>query len=114
MKSPITTHILDTSAGRPATGVPVSLWRRHDDSFASMGQGETDSDGRIASGLIDSSEFRPGQYQLRFETAAYFSAAGVDSFYPRVIIDFLVSAEDEHYHVPLLIAPFGYSTYRGS
>jgi 5-hydroxyisourate hydrolase len=114
MSSPITTHILDTAGGHPAAGVAVVLFRWRDDTLAEMGRAESDAEGRIMTGLIDASEFEPGEYQIRFETAAYFAARGVDAFYPRVTIDFVVSPGQDHYHVPLLLAPFGFSTYRGS
>ena len=118
MPSPITTHVLDTSRGCPATGVPVELFRMdqgdNQDGDTSLGKGETDSDGRIASGLIDASDFSPGLYRIEFNTQRYFESTGTDAFYPQVSIQFIVSPGNDHYHVPLLLSPFGYSTYRGS
>tara|TARA_R110002049_G_scaffold2750_8_gene22209 strand:- start:146197 stop:146535 length:339 start_codon:yes stop_codon:yes gene_type:complete len=112
MNSPITTHVLDTSRGCPAAGIQVSLYRG--DQPDPIGRGETDADGRIMTGLVASDDFQPGIYRLRFETAEYFQRLERSSFYPEVIIAFETEAGQEHYHVPLLLAPFGYSTYRGS
>jgi 5-hydroxyisourate hydrolase len=110
--STLTTHVLDTSRGRPAAGVPVRL-DRHDGDWKAIASGVTDPDGRlrdwIAGGTVD-----VGRYRLTFDTASYFSAHGVRAFYPFVEIVFDVDAPAEHFHVPLLLAPFGYSTYRGS
>ena len=114
MSSPITTHILNTATGRPAAGVTVVLFRWHQGKLAEMGRGETDSDGRMMSGLIDGADYSAGEYQIRFETAAYFATHGIDTFFPRITIDFVVSPGEEHYHIPLLLTPFGYTTYRGS
>ncbi|MEM6470916.1 MAG: hydroxyisourate hydrolase [Planctomycetota bacterium] len=114
MRSPITTHILNTALGRPASGVTVRLSRFREGKFHEIGRGVTDGDGRVMTGLIDDSEYSAGEYQLRFETADYFAAQGIDAFYPRITIEFLVAPDEEHYHVPLLLTPFGYTTYRGS
>ena len=106
----ISTHVLDASAGRPAAGVAVSL------SFAAAGgwvpvePGETDGDGRHRFGAAT----EPGTYRLVFGTGAYFAACGVAAFYPEVTITFTVADPAAHYHVPLLLSPFAYSTYRGS
>jgi 5-hydroxyisourate hydrolase len=110
--SPITTHVLDTSRGRPAAGVPVVLERAVDSSWQPIARGATDGDGR-ASDLLSSAP-EPGRYRLTFDTGAYFSAAGDAGFYPEVSVTFVVGPGAEHYHVPLLLSPFGYSTYRGS
>ncbi len=110
--SGITTHILDTARGRPASDVTVRLERRSHGAWASVSQGVTDSDGRcktLTDGAIDA-----GVYRLVFETRAYFDDLGKRSFYPEVSVAFEVVDAAEHYHVPLLLNPFGYSTYRGS
>ena len=114
MPSPITTHVLDTSQGRPAAGIGVELFRLTDDDALKVGNGQTDSDGRVTGGLIQAGDFRPGVYRIRFATQDYFQQLGCESFYPEVSITFVVAAGEEHYHVPLLLSPFGYSTYRGS
>jgi 5-hydroxyisourate hydrolase len=108
----ITTHVLDTSRGRPAVGVPVLLERASDSGWQPVGRGTTDVDGRI--GDLLSSLPERGQYRLTFDTGAYFRALGEASFYPEVSVTFVVGDGEERYHVPLLLSPFGYSTYRGS
>jgi len=114
MKSPITTHILDTARGRPAQSVAVSLSRRDaQGNLHLVGRGKTNEDGRVTD-LMAPGTLEAGVYSICFETAAYFESIGTASFYPEVTIAFHVSATDEHYHVPLLLNPFGYSTYRGS
>lgn len=112
----ITTHVLDTAIGKPAAGVRVVLERRADDgTFQLVGSGETDGDGRLRTLTPQgASHIAKGTYRITFDTAAYFSKCEVLGFYPEAAIMFEVRAEGEHYHVPLLVSPFGYSTYRGS
>lgn len=106
----ITTHVLDTATGRPAARVPVILERRDvDGQWQRVGDGETDEDGRLRT-LLPPGPAPHGTYQIRFDTAAYL---GAGAFFPEVAIVFVVS-DDRHHHVPLLLSPFGYSTYRGS
>lgn len=112
-KSPITTHILDTSLGRPAAGVLVCLERVLDGATHRVAEATTDSDGRIAAWMGDQA-LEVGHYRISFEIEAYFKKQGVVSFYPSASIDFWVRDTSQHYHVPLLLNPFGYSTYRGS
>ena len=113
--SAITTHVLDTSRGRPAAGVPVVLEKRTDEGgWQKLGSGKTDADGRLRDLLSDEQKLGPGVYRLTFDAAAYFDAQGVAGFYPEVSVTFSVSDASQHYHVPLLLSPFGYSTYRGS
>lgn len=112
--SQITSHILDTSAGRPAAGIPVTLSTRSAGHWTILGSGTTDADGRISDFLDDGVILPGGVYCLKFETEPYFASRGVKTFYPHVEIVFHVSADGQHYHVPLLLNPFGYSTYRGS
>jgi len=112
--SPITTHVLDTSLGCPAEGIAVTLYRiEKDGTCLEIGQSVTNSDGRAAD-LLAGGKALVGTYRLGFETAAYFARSGRPSFYPRVDVHFEVTTEGGHYHVPLLLSPFGYSTYRGS
>jgi 5-hydroxyisourate hydrolase len=106
--SGITTHVLDTSRGRPAEGVPVLLERAIDSGWEPAGRGTTDADGRVSELLV--SPLEPGRYRLTFDTGSYLEAG----FYPEVSVTFVVGHGEEHYHVPLLLSPFGYSTYRGS
>jgi 5-hydroxyisourate hydrolase len=111
--SGITTHVLDTSRGRPAGGVPVTLERTDEKgSWTLLGSGQTDDDGRFRTLL--STAPSAGTYRLTFDTRTYFETARLPVFYPRVAITFCTAAAEDHYHVPLLLSPFGYSTYRGS
>ncbi len=113
--SVISTHILDTARGRPAAGITVILERIGDDGAAvPVGQASTDEEGRIRQMVPASFSFEPGSYRLTFETGVYFASLHVDSFYPRVFVLFTVQDRAGHYHVPLLLSPFGYSTYRGA
>ncbi len=110
----ITTHILDTALGSPAGNVAVSLDRNVDGTFVSVGNGFTDSDGRLKTLVPAGAALEPGVYRIRFETGAYFAAKKQQGFYPYVEVVFQLTAPGGHYHVPLLLSPFGYSTYRGS
>ena len=103
----LTTHILDATAGTPAAGVDVTLV---DVAARIVAAGVTDADGRLALGPY---VLAAAEYALRFAVGAYFAGRGVDAFYPRVEISFTVG-DAAHYHVPLLLSPFAYSTYRGS
>lgn len=104
----LSTHVLDAVSGTPATGVPVTLLDARDTVLAGA---TTDDDGRVAH-LGDGLD--PGVYRLRFDTATYFSAKEVDAFYPEIVIAFEITDAAGKYHVPVLLSPFAYSTYRGS
>ncbi|HVL68104.1 MAG TPA: hydroxyisourate hydrolase [Vicinamibacterales bacterium] len=108
----ITTHVLDTMNGRPAAGVSVELLQSDGSGWRSVGRGATDADGRLRTLLPEAPV--PGVYRLRFDTGGYFGGRGLRGFYPEVLITFEVAEGNAHYHVPLLLSPFGYSTYRGS
>jgi 5-hydroxyisourate hydrolase len=112
--SKITTHVLDTARGRPAEGVPIALERQTGPSFTMLGRGATDADGRLRTLLPDAATLEPGIYRISFDTGAYFRATGTAGFYPSVSVVFEVRDASQHHHVPLLLNPFGYSTYRGS
>ena len=112
--SGISTHVLDTSLGRPATGINVSLEKQSGAAWQPAGRGTTSSDGRIAALLPSDTALAEGTYRMTFETATYFRARGAESFYPHVSVVFEVRDAKQHYHVPLLLSPYGYSTYRGS
>lgn len=113
--SAITTHVLDTSCGRPAKGVVVVLERRADgEDWTRLAGGTTNDDGRCPDLLPSGTALSAGIYRLRFATAAYFLSLGVRAFYPEVQVIFEVDNIHAHYHVPLLLSPYGYSTYRGS
>ncbi|TQV86205.1 hydroxyisourate hydrolase [Exilibacterium tricleocarpae] len=113
MRPPITTHILDTHRGAPATGVGVGLSRRTTNGWRSLACGSTDGDGRIET-WSEGFASELGVYQLEFATADYFRGLGVQTFYPSVTITFEITDRRQHYHVPLLLSAYGYSTYRGS
>jgi len=113
--SPITTHVLDTASGRPASGLPVTLESQSGDGrWAVVGKGVTDADGRVGQLLPAGASLRPGLYRLTFDTQSYFVAQELEGFYPQVTVVFEVRDPTQHYHIPLLLSPFGYSTYRGS
>jgi len=111
--SAITTHVLDTAHGRPAAGIPVRLERRSDDGWEELGRGTTDADGRCGALLAAGVEPTAGAYRLRFAVADYFAATATAAFYDRITVEFRVT-DNGHHHVPLLLNPFGYITYRGS
>ena len=108
----VSTHVLDSVTGRPAAGVVVALERLAGALWEAVGTGTTDADGRVASLAPDG--VGPGTHRVVFATGEWFAAAGRAAFYPEVTVTFTVSAGDAHLHVPLLLAPYGYSTYRGS
>ncbi len=113
--STITTHVLDTSIGRPAAGVPVRLEiQTGDQAWKALGKATTDADGRASQLFPAGTNAAAGTYRLTFDTGAYFKARGKDAFYPEVAVVFSVHDPAQHYHVPLLLSPYGYSTYRGS
>ena len=112
--SGITTHVLDISRGLPASGVPVLLEIRSAAGWRELGRAETDIDGRARQLLSAGSPLQPGTYRLTFGIETYFRARGIEGFYPEASIVFHVRDADQHHHVPLLLSPYGYSTYRGS
>ena len=111
-RSHITSHVLDSTLGRPAPGVPVSLDRLSDGEWMPVADAVTDDDGRVAE--LGPVALPGGTYRVTFDTAAYFGSTGQPVFYPAVSVSFVLAEEAEHYHVPLLLSPFAYSTYRGS
>jgi 5-hydroxyisourate hydrolase len=111
----VSTHILDSVAGQPASGVPAALTRRDDAGrWHQVEDGVTDADGRLRFAAAP----EPGAYRLTFDTGRYFATRGLTGFYPEVVITFstvpLDDSADGHFHVPLLLSPYSYSTYRGS
>lgn len=109
----ITTHVLDTAAGRPGRGIAIELERVEHGTWHMVGGGMTDDDGRLRT-LTPAGPVPEGTYRIRFQTGTYFAAQGQPGFFPVVEIQFTVVDGAQHYHVPLLLSPFGYSTYRGS
>lgn len=104
--STVSTHVLDTALGRPAAGIAVTLAT----GANVIGSGSTDADGRYRDALV----LAVGDYQLTFRVAEYFASTKRASFYSDIVIRFRIATDGEHYHVPLLLSPFGYSTYRGT
>jgi 5-hydroxyisourate hydrolase len=112
--SAITTHVLDTARGKPAGGIPITLERKNKEgAFERLGAGVTDSDGRLRD-LMKDAALSEGVYRITFDVDAYHRSVSAESFYPEVSVVFVVKDAAAHYHVPLLLSPFGFSTYRGS
>jgi 5-hydroxyisourate hydrolase len=111
--SQLTTHILDTTQGKPAAGVQIVLYQQQETGWKEIVRGITNQDGRIMDWLPKEEVLAAGLYKLKFETGAYYKQLMLPSFYPFVEVVFSI-IDGSHYHVPLLLNPFGYSTYRGS
>ncbi|WP_130177388.1 hydroxyisourate hydrolase [Cryobacterium sp. SO1] len=111
-RSHITTHVLDSVSGRPATSVGVVLEQHLHGSWRELDTASTDADGRVAD--LGPEAVSAGRYRITFDTGSYFAARGQATFYPYVTIVFELADESAHFHVPLLLSPFAYSTYRGS
>ncbi|WP_421723705.1 hydroxyisourate hydrolase [Bauldia sp.] len=110
----ITTHVLDTATGRPAAGLRIDLVRPDAPSTAAVSV-ETNADGRVDGPLVEGADMTSGAYELRFHVGAYFRNTGREGgFYETVPVRFVIETPEDHFHVPLLISPFGYTTYRGS
>jgi 5-hydroxyisourate hydrolase len=112
--SAITTHVLDTMRGIPAAGIAVLLERATEAGLQTLARGVTDAGGRLGDLLPADAALEPGTYRLSFDTEAYFAATAVEGFYPEVSVVFTAREGEPHYHVPLLLSPYGFSTYRGS
>lgn len=113
--SRITTHVLDLSLGRPAAGMPVVLEQQDEEgAWRPLGSATTDPEGRVRELLPPDTPFAPGAYKLVFDTGRYCSSVKAPAFYPHVMVEFVVEDATQHYHVPLLLSRYGYSTYRGS
>jgi hydroxyisourate hydrolase len=113
VRSPLTTHVLDTARGKPAAGLHITLERFDDTAWIPLAEGVTNTDGRVAD-LLAPGSLKAACYRITFFTGAWYAARGEACFYPEVPVVFEVSAPEEHHHVPLLLSPFGFSTYRGS
>lgn len=112
--SAITTYILDTMSGCPATGIQAILERKtHSVGWQTIAEGITDTDGRINDLLSRNDVFLPGHYRFVIETGPYYLLKSVDCFFPQITVSFVVKDPRQHYHVPLLLSPFGYTVYRG-
>jgi 5-hydroxyisourate hydrolase len=108
----VSTHVLDVARGRPAAGLSVTLSRRKPGGeWSVVGRAVTDREGRVKE--LSSTALEVGEYRLEFATGAYFKTSGTEAFYPEVSVVFATARGDTHLHVPLLLSPFGYSTYKG-
>jgi 5-hydroxyisourate hydrolase len=118
MRSPITTHVLDLGTGRPGEGIRVLLKVKQGDGWRALGSGATDADGRVEALLSPATRIEPGTYSLTFSappsSPSKKSSSSLSPFFPEITITFEVTDPSAHYHVPLLLSPYGYSTYRGS
>jgi 5-hydroxyisourate hydrolase len=112
--SPITTHVLDISRGRPAVGIEVALEILSSDEWKLLGNGLTDANGRCSTLMPEVGQIVPGIYRLVFNIAPYYAVQHTETFFGKIPVAFEIAQPEAHYHVPLLISPFGYSTYRGS
>lgn len=112
--SAITTHVLDTARGGPVAGMHVRLSRIDRERAQTVGEGTTDADGRCGDLVPPGATLTAADYRLDFDTGAHYATIGVESFHPSVSVSFRVRDPDRHHHVPLLLAPWGYTTYRGS
>lgn len=110
----ISSHILDTSRGVPAQGVLITLMQQVDDDWLMLGSDKTDKDGRVSDFTKTDEILAGGIYKLTFYLSDYYTALKQKTFYPHVDVAFDISGDGQHYHVPLLLNPYGYSTYRGS
>jgi 5-hydroxyisourate hydrolase len=111
----ISTHVLDTTSGRPAAAIGVVLERQGPGGeLQHVSRARTDGDGRVRELIPGAVDLEAGTYRLTFETGAYFETLEIDGFYPRVSVLFMVRDPTQHHHVPLLLSPYGYATYRGS
>jgi 5-hydroxyisourate hydrolase len=113
-RSPITIHVLDTGRGKPAVGIAAVLERAEGETWRQVGTAKTDDHGRIDKLLPADKPVVAGVYRLTFDSGAYFAASKTKTFYPQIVVIFQIDDPKEHYHVPLILSPFGYSTYRGS
>jgi 5-hydroxyisourate hydrolase len=109
----VSTHVLDATRGLPAAGVAITIESQQGDGWTPLAQRITDEDGRVGD-LVSALELAPGPYRITFAVEDYFAGLGIESFYPSISITFRVVDPRRHYHVPILLSPFAYSTYRGS
>jgi 5-hydroxyisourate hydrolase len=110
----LSTHVLDTSLGRPAAGITLTLLREEHDNWHTLNSADTDQDGRCKDLVGHFYKLNTGTYRIRFETARYFASHNIPTLYPYIEITFTVTNPHEHHHIPLLLTANGYTTYRGT
>ncbi|WP_227367836.1 hydroxyisourate hydrolase [Halomonas sp. M20] len=113
--NPLSVHVLNIQDGKPSGGVKVMLEKQTNSGWETLNQATTEEDsGRISALFPEDQEFESGVYRVTFETGDYFDAQGAETFFPEIPVPFTVEDTSQHYHIPLLLSPYGYSTYRGS
>jgi 5-hydroxyisourate hydrolase len=114
VRSPITVHVLDSSRGKPAVGLTAVLEQAKGDGWQKIAEGQTDANGRLDKLLPADKAVAAGVYRIRLESGAYFAASKTKTFYPYIVIVFEIENPKDHRHIPLILSPFGYTTYRGN
>ncbi|MCD2517010.1 hydroxyisourate hydrolase [Massilia sp. G4R7] len=112
--NPLSVHVLDQQSGQPGAGIQVTLEQRKGTEWMQLASGVTNEQGRIPALYPDGKAMAAGDYRIVFRTGEHFARKGQPSFFPRIPVEFTVDAPAQHYHIPLLLSPFGYSTYRGN
>lgn len=112
--NPLSVHVLDLQSGQPSAGIRVTLEQRAGEQWRELAAGVTNAQGRIAALYPEGKPIAAGEYRIVFQTGEHFARQGKPSFFPRIPVEFNVDNPDQHYHIPLLLSPFGYSTYRGN
>ncbi len=112
--NPLSVHVLDLQSGRPTAGIRVTLEQREGAAWRQLANGVTDAQGRIQALYPENGTLAAGDYRIVFQTGEHYKRQGQATFFPRIPVEFSVDAPTQHYHIPLLLSPFGYSTYRGN
>jgi len=112
--NPLSVHVLDLQSGQPTEGIRVTLEQRSGEQWRALANGVTNPQGRIAALYPDEKTIAAGDYRIVFETGEHYAKQGKQTFFPRIPVEFKVDAPAQHYHIPLLLSPYGYSTYRGN
>lgn len=113
-QNPLSVHVLDLQSGQPGEGIRVTLEQRNGDQWRALAKGVTNAQGRIAALYPEGKNVTEGEYRIVFETGEHYAKQGQKTLFPRIPVEFNMEATARHYHVPLLLSPFGYSTYRGN
>ncbi|MEW6760396.1 MAG: hydroxyisourate hydrolase [Pseudomonadota bacterium] len=113
-QNPLSVHVLDQQSGQPGAGIEVMLEQRTGSDWRELARGVTNEQGRIPALYPEGKAMRAGDYRIVFRTGEHFARKGQPTFFPRIPVEFTVDAPAQHYHIPLLLSPFGYSTYRGN